>query len=176
MTSTALPLPIGRSMQIVVVSRNSASTPYSSASVARMTEERALWRVLELVGLDRWARALPQGLDTRVGQLGDAVSGGERQRIALARALLSPAPVLVLDEPTAHLDAVTAAVVSANLSRELHGRTVVWIRHDDDSGRARTHRCLQIGWADGREPAGSRTCRESSSAEPDRLRTALEPA
>ncbi|HEV2634489.1 MAG TPA: thiol reductant ABC exporter subunit CydD [Actinocrinis sp.] len=131
-------------------------------------EESALWHVLELVGLDRWARALPQGLDTRVGQLGDAVSGGERQRIALARALLSPAPVLVLDEPTAHLDAVTAAVVSANLSRELHGRTVVWIRHDDDSGRARTHRRLRIGWADGREPAGSRPGRESSSAEPER--------
>jgi ATP-binding cassette subfamily C protein CydCD len=91
--------------------------------------ESALWHVLKLVCLDQWVAALPHGLDTPVGQLGDAVSGGERRRIALARALLSPAPVLVLDEPTAHLDAATAATVDENLRRELAGRTVIWIRH-----------------------------------------------
>jgi ATP-binding cassette subfamily C protein CydCD len=91
--------------------------------------EAALWHALAVAGLDVWVRALPAGLDTPVGQLGDAVSGGERQRIALARALLSPAPVLVLDEPTAHLDAATAATVEDNLREELAGRTVIWIRH-----------------------------------------------
>ena len=88
-----------------------------------------LWRALTLVGLDRWAADLPEGLATSVGQLGDAVSGGERRRIALARALLSPAPVLVLDEPTAHLDAESAAIVEENLRRELRHRTVIRISH-----------------------------------------------
>lgn len=88
-----------------------------------------LWHVLGVTRLDAWVRALPAGLDTPVGQLGDAVSGGERQRIALARALLSPAPVLILDEPTAHLDAATATVVEDNLRHELRGRTVIWIQH-----------------------------------------------
>ncbi|MFD0633710.1 thiol reductant ABC exporter subunit CydC [Catenulispora yoronensis] len=92
--------------------------------------EAELWRVLTLVGLDRWAAALPAGLATPVGQLGDAVSGGERRRLALARTLLSPAPVVVLDEPTAHLDADTARLVEANLARELRHRTVLRIGHD----------------------------------------------
>lgn len=91
--------------------------------------EPMLWHALGVTRLDAWVRALPSGLDTAVGQLGDAVSGGERQRIALARALLSPAPVLILDEPTAHLDAATAAAVQDNLRRELRGRTAIWIQH-----------------------------------------------
>jgi ABC-type multidrug transport system fused ATPase/permease subunit len=97
--------------------------------------EQEFWHALETACLDAWVRSLPEGLDTRVGGLGDAVSGGERQRIALARALLSPAPVLVLDEPTAHLDAANAAVVEENLKRELRGRTVLWIRHDAAAGQ-----------------------------------------
>lgn len=92
--------------------------------------EQELWDALETVCLHSWVRSLPSGLDTQVGRLGDAVSGGERQRIAVARALLSPAPVLVLDEPTAHLDTVTAAAVEEKLRRRLRGRTVLWIRHD----------------------------------------------
>lgn len=89
-----------------------------------------LSRVLRAVRLDDWVAALPAGVNTAVGQFGDAVSGGERQRIALARVLLSRAPVVVLDEPLAHLDADTAAAVELNLRRELRGRTVLWIRHD----------------------------------------------
>ncbi|HEU5355122.1 MAG TPA: thiol reductant ABC exporter subunit CydD [Actinocrinis sp.] len=88
-----------------------------------------LWRALTAVRLEAWVRDLPAGLNTRVGQLGDAVSGGERQRIALARVLLSRAPVVILDEPLAHLDAETAAAVERNLRRALDGRAVVWIRH-----------------------------------------------
>jgi ATP-binding cassette subfamily C protein CydCD len=95
-----------------------------------------LWHALAAVRLDAWIRTLPHTLDTPVGQLGDAVSGGERQRIALARALLSPAPVVVLDEPLAHLDARTGAAVEANLRRELRGRTVLWIRHAEGSAQA----------------------------------------
>lgn len=62
-----------------------------------------LWEALEAVGLGEWARAR-DGLDTRVGREGALVSGGQAQRIAVARGLLSRAEVLVLDEPTAHVD------------------------------------------------------------------------
>lgn len=93
--------------------------------------EDELWRALRVVCLDQWTKTLPAGIDTPVGALGDAVSGGEAQRVALARVLLSPAPVLVLDEPTAHLDAATARAVEANLRRALSGRTVVWLRHQE---------------------------------------------
>jgi ABC-type transport system involved in cytochrome bd biosynthesis fused ATPase/permease subunit len=93
--------------------------------------EAELWYALRVVCLDRWTRGLPAGIDTPVGALGEGVSGGEAQRVALARMLLSPAPVLVLDEPTAHLDAATARTVEANLRRALRGRTVLWLRHQD---------------------------------------------
>jgi ABC-type multidrug transport system fused ATPase/permease subunit len=96
--------------------------------------EEELWHALRVVCLDGWTATLPAGIDTPVGALGDAVSGGEAQRVALARALLSRAPVLVLDEPTAHLDAATARAVEANLRTELHGRTVLWLRHQDQAG------------------------------------------
>lgn len=92
-------------------------------------DEDALWSALETVDLDRWIRSLPRGLDTPVGRSGDEVSGGERRRVCLARGLLSPAPVLVLDEPTAHLDTATADLVAARLEQRLAGRTVLWIRH-----------------------------------------------
>ena len=93
--------------------------------------EEELWHALRVVCLDRWTRALPAGIDTPVGALGDAVSGGEAQRVALARMLLSSAPVLVLDEPTAHLDTVTARAVEANLRQALRGRTVLWLHRQD---------------------------------------------
>ncbi|GAA2006923.1 thiol reductant ABC exporter subunit CydC [Catenulispora subtropica] len=92
-------------------------------------DDAKLWSVLRTVRLDGWAASLPQGLDTPVGVLGDAVSGGERQRIALARTLLADTPIIVLDEPTAHLDAATADEVSADLLRATAGRTVLWSTH-----------------------------------------------
>jgi len=91
--------------------------------------EPELWEALAAVRLADWAKRLPAGLDTEVGQLGDAVSGGERHRIALARALLSHAPLIVLDEPLAHLDAENATAIEHNLRAALDGRTVLWIRH-----------------------------------------------
>jgi ATP-binding cassette, subfamily C, bacterial CydC len=76
-----------------------------------------------------WVNGLPDRMDTRVGEDGRELSGGQRQRIVLARALLQDAPVLVLDEPTAHLDATTADQLMSDLFAEARGRTVLLITH-----------------------------------------------
>ncbi|MFJ7243050.1 ABC transporter ATP-binding protein [Kitasatospora sp. NPDC098652] len=72
---------------------------------------------------------LPDGYDTRVGEIGSALSGGERQRISIARAILKDAPVVLLDEPTAALDTESEAVVQQAVARLVAGRTVVVIAH-----------------------------------------------
>ena len=72
---------------------------------------------------------LPDGLDTRVGEAGDRISGGQRQRLALARALLADFPVLVLDEPGEHLDTVTADALVADLLDATRGRSTLLITH-----------------------------------------------
>jgi thiol reductant ABC exporter CydC subunit len=82
--------------------------------------------------LEDWIAGLPDGLDTLVGEDGAAVSGGERRRLALARAFLANADVLVLDEPTAHLDAATAAAVIGDVMSPAGGRTVLLITHQGD--------------------------------------------
>jgi ATP-binding cassette subfamily B protein len=79
--------------------------------------------------IDDLIRALPDGYDTQVGERGLTLSAGERQRIAIARALLRRSALLVLDEPTAALDPVTEQSVSASLSALLQGRTTIIITH-----------------------------------------------
>jgi thiol reductant ABC exporter CydC subunit len=76
-----------------------------------------------------WVRQLPDGLDTTVGEEGRQLSGGQRQRIVLARALLADAPVLVLDEPTAHLDPDTANELITDVFSAARDRTVLLITH-----------------------------------------------
>ncbi|MBP2474348.1 ATP-binding cassette subfamily B protein [Crossiella equi] len=77
-----------------------------------------------------FVRRLPEGYDTLVGDRGHRLSGGQRQRIAIARAMIADASVLVLDEPTAGLDAESALRVVEPLRRLAHGRTAVLITHD----------------------------------------------
>lgn len=84
---------------------------------------------LEDSGLSAWVGTLPDGLDTAVGVAGSAVSGGEARRIALARMLLHDAPIVLLDEPTEGLDAVTEAFVVSRLKKRLQGKTVLLITH-----------------------------------------------
>jgi ATP-binding cassette, subfamily C, bacterial CydC len=76
-----------------------------------------------------WVESLPQGWDTLVGEEGREVSGGQRQRIALARALLAESGVLVLDEPTAHLDTDTASDLVRDVLEAAAGRSVLLITH-----------------------------------------------
>jgi thiol reductant ABC exporter CydC subunit len=84
---------------------------------------------LAAAGLLDFVRALPSGLDTRVGERGARLSGGQRQRMALARALLADVRVLVLDEPTEHLDEPTARAFVAELLAATRGRTVLVVTH-----------------------------------------------
>ncbi|WP_336366340.1 ABC transporter ATP-binding protein [Marinobacter sp. C2H3] len=74
-------------------------------------------------------QALPQGLDTPVGERGVRLSGGQRQRLSLARALLKDPPILVLDEATSAVDNETEAAIQRSLKRIGHNRTVVMIAH-----------------------------------------------
>jgi ATP-binding cassette, subfamily C, bacterial CydC len=79
-----------------------------------------------------WVASLPDGLGTQVGEAGSELSGGQRQRIVLARALLAGAPVLVLDEPTAHLDHDTASALMRDVMAVADDRTVLLITHRDE--------------------------------------------
>jgi ABC-type multidrug transport system fused ATPase/permease subunit len=76
-----------------------------------------------------WIRGLPQGYDTPVGEMGSKISGGQRQRLAIARALLKDAPILVLDEATSNLDVDTEREVNAAIRELAKGRTVLTIAH-----------------------------------------------
>jgi len=80
-------------------------------------------------GLDELIRRLPEGYETKTGERGLALSAGERQRIAIARALLRCPSVLVLDEPTSALDAETEKLVARNLRENLRNSTVIVITH-----------------------------------------------
>jgi len=86
---------------------------------------------LAAVGLDAWITGLPDGLDTLLGPDGADVSGGERRRLLVARALLAPARVLLVDEPAEHLDAATADALVATLAAHARdtGRAVVVASH-----------------------------------------------
>jgi len=81
--------------------------------------------------LGDWVASLPDGLGTRVGEGGRSLSGGQRQRLAMARAFLADPSVLLLDEPTAHLDAENADGLLADLWREAGDRSVVLVTHGD---------------------------------------------
>jgi len=97
--------------------------------------EQELVAVLRQVGLGPLFDSLDHGLDTRVGSAGESLSGGERQRLAVARTLLTRADVVLLDEPTAHLDAASAEQLITDLRTALADKIVVLVSHHDDERR-----------------------------------------
>jgi ATP-binding cassette subfamily B protein IrtB len=92
-------------------------------------DQEALGRATGLARVDELVARLPDGPDTAVGEAGAALSGGERQRVSIARALLKPAPVLLVDEATSALDTENEAAIVAALSAELRPRTRVIVAH-----------------------------------------------
>ena len=88
-----------------------------------------IWQVLERARLADWVRSLPEGLESRVGAFGARMSGGERQRLALARLLLAGRAAVVLDEPTEHLDRQTATDIETTIADQTTGVASIVISH-----------------------------------------------
>jgi ATP-binding cassette subfamily C protein CydD len=98
--------------------------------------EEDLTMALEKTGLSEFVGSLPEGLDTMIGEQGSRLSGGEAQRIALARAFLKNAPLLVLDEPTSHTDPSLEAILRNSIRELMKGRTTVMIAHRHETIRS----------------------------------------
>lgn len=98
---------------------------------------------VEEAGLAELVAALPEGLGTRVGEGGRRLSAGQTQRLALARAFLRDAPLLLFDEPTAHLDEQTEREVAASVERLALGRTALLVAHRPELAR-RADRVVEV--------------------------------
>ena len=94
--------------------------------------EEQMRTALDAVGLGPLLARLEDGLDTRIGPGGAFLSGGERQRLAVARTLMTGADVILLDEPTAHLDAESGRHMLAELREGLRDRTVILVTHNPE--------------------------------------------
>jgi ABC-type transport system involved in cytochrome bd biosynthesis fused ATPase/permease subunit len=106
-----------------------ADTVRGNLALGNSAGADALWEALREVGLDGVVAAMPHGLDTRLGDDGFGLSAGQRARLVLARAVLSPATVVLLDEPTAHLDAGSVAVAHDAIRSLATRRCVIAVTH-----------------------------------------------
>jgi len=95
----------------------------------REATDGALWEALEAAFAAEFVRGLPEGLETNVGERGVKLSGGEKQRLSIARALLKNAPILLLDEATASVDSETERQIQKALDRLMENRTAIVIAH-----------------------------------------------
>lgn len=95
----------------------------------RDVSNNQIWEVLKIVCLDQWIKRLPNGLDTFIGEQGLMISGGEKQRICIARAILRKPKILILDEATSALDCLTEKCLMGNLKKFLPDTTILYITH-----------------------------------------------
>jgi thiol reductant ABC exporter CydC subunit len=144
----ALALELGQARQLFAVLDDEphlfASTLRANLGLARPgAPDPEFVEALGRAGLGQWFADLPEGLDTIIGTNGRGVSGGERARIGLARGLVSQRPVLLLDEPVAHLDHTTADAVLGDLTCSTTGQSVIMVSHRPD-GLARFDRVIDL--------------------------------
>jgi len=95
--------------------------------------EKRVWEAVRAAQLEEWVRGLPDGLNSLVGERGGNLSGGQAQRIAIARAIAKDAPVVLLDEPTSALDGETADALLRAMERLTEGKTVIHVTHREET-------------------------------------------
>lgn len=121
-----------RRIQVSMVMQNAALFPASvrdNITCGHCIDEDSILRACELAQLSDWLHTLPDGLDSYVGERSGRVSGGQAQRIAIARAIVKDAPVILLDEPTSALDNETGSAVIAAIACLTKGKTVLHVSH-----------------------------------------------
>lgn len=102
---------------------------YDNITLGRKCDESHLWQVLETVQLDQWVKTLPEGLQTELGEQGSRLSAGQKQLLALARVLLIPPRILILDEATANIDSGTEQAIQKALKVVREKTTLIVIAH-----------------------------------------------
>lgn len=133
-----------------------AGTLRDAVRLGNGADDPSLWGALRAVGLEGFVASLPAGLAHPLGDDGFGLSAGQRARVALARASLSSAPVLLVDEPTAHLDGASAATVHDLLAALATDRTVVVVTHRPELVALADHHVVLTAAAVGDGPAGRR--------------------
>ena len=132
---TLSPAAIALTVSIIVLIFLFATTIRENLLVAKAdASDEELIAALEKAALRELVERLPQGLDTQLAELGDSLSGGERQRLGLARVFLQDAPLLLLDEPTSNLDALSEASILKALQENRADKTVVIVTHRASAG------------------------------------------
>lgn len=102
----------------------------NNIKVARADATRAeVMAAAKKASIHDFIMSLPEGYDTRLSELGDSVSGGEKQRIGIARAFLHDSDVILLDEPTSNIDSLNEGMILASLEKEKDRRTVILVSH-----------------------------------------------
>lgn len=108
----------------------------NNIKIAKLTaSDEEIVTACKKASLHDFIESLPDGYDTDVGELGDTLSGGEKQRIGLARAFLHDAPFMLLDEPTSNLDSLNEAVILKSLKEECENKTTVLVSHRESTMR-----------------------------------------
>ena len=126
----------GRRGNVAMVMQGASLFPASIRDNITCGHEMSEAEVIRACGaaeLSEWIATLPEGLDTFVGERGGQVSGGQAQRIAIARAIAKNAPVILLDEPTSALDIETGSAVIMALSGLTKGKTVLHVSHKPET-------------------------------------------
>lgn len=128
--------PEGIRKQVAVVMQTPGLFPLSireNITCGHPISEENVWAAVRAAQLEEWVRELPNGLDSLVGERGGNLSGGQAQRIAIARAIAKDAPVVLLDEPTSALDGETADALLRAMERLTEGKTVIHVTHREET-------------------------------------------